>query len=135
MTKKSKTLNISLWVAQSILAAMFIMAGIMKSTSPIDQLAPMLPWTKDVPELLVRIIGVSELLAGLGLLVPSIFRIKPILTPVAASGILVIMLLALVFHITRSEFAALGINVFIASMAVFIAWGRFKKVPIQPKKN
>ena len=132
---KSKVLNIILWVVQVLLAGMFIMAGIMKSTSPIEQLSASLPWAKDVPAWLVRFIGVSEILGALGLLLPSILRIKPILTPVAASGIIAIMLMASVFHITRSEFPELGFTLLLALAAAFIAWGRSRKVAITVKNK
>jgi len=83
-----------------------------------------------LPVLLVRFIGVSELLAALGLILPSALRIKPILTPVAASSIIAIMLMASVFHITRGEFSESVFTLILGLAAGFIAWGRFKKVPI-----
>ena len=133
--KKSKSLNIALWIVQGVLAFLFLMAGFMKSTTPIDKLATMLPWTKDAPLLLVRFIGISELLGGLGLLLPSILRIKPVLTPIAATGLTIIMILATFFHISKGEYNAIGMTILFGLIAVFIAWGRFKKVPIQSKKR
>lgn len=130
----SKAFNIILWIAQVVLGGMFIMAGIMKSTTPLTELTPQLPWAADMPELLVRFIGVSELLGGLGLLLPSLLKIKPVLTPVAAVGLAVVMVFAIIFHITRSEFPAIGFNIILALLAAFIAWGRFKKAPISAKK-
>lgn len=129
----SKALNISLWIAQGLLAAMFIMAGAMKSTQAIEQLATSLPWVAEVPSLLVRFIGISELLGGIGLLLPSILRIQPKLTIYAAIGILIIMVFALVFHIVKAEFSVLGINIVVGLIAAFIIWGRTKKAPIKPK--
>jgi uncharacterized membrane protein YphA (DoxX/SURF4 family) len=132
-TKKTQPLNIAFWLSQAIPAVMFIMAGIMKTTSPMDQLAISLPWTKDVPELLVRFIGLCEFTAAIGLLLPSILRIKPILTPFAATGLIAIMVSASVFHISRGEYSVLGLNAIIAVIAIFIMWGRFKKIPIKPR--
>ena len=131
--QNSKVFNISLWIAQVILAAMFIMAGIMKSTQPIDKLSAMLPWVTHVPEILVRIIGVCEFLGAVGILLPSLLRIQPKLTPIAATGIVVIMVCAIAFHLSRGEASVLGINIFIAVVASFIAWGRFLKAPIIAK--
>jgi uncharacterized membrane protein YphA (DoxX/SURF4 family) len=131
--KPSKAINITLWIAQIILAAMFIMAGIMKSTQPIEKLSPSLPWTSQVPELLVRFIGVSELLGAIGLLLPSLLRIKPKLTVWAAAGIATIMLFAILFHISKGETAVIGINIFIALIALFVVWGRTKQAVILPK--
>ena len=105
----------------------------MKSAQPIDQLSEMLPWASQVPVALVRFIGISEVFGGLGLILPALFRVKPQLTVWAAIGLATVMLLALIFHISRGEFSAIGIIVIIALMAVFIAWGRTKKAPIQPK--
>ena len=112
---------------------MFLMAGFMKSTTPIDQLAVDVPWAKDVPEWLVRFIGISEFLGAVGLLPPSILRIKPKLTPMAAVGLVTVMVLAIIFHISRSEFPAIGFNLGLGAIAAFIARGRFTKVPILPK--
>jgi putative oxidoreductase len=125
-----RALNITLWIAQVILATMFIMAGFMKTTLPIEQLSLSVPWAKDVPEILVRFIGTCELLAAIGLLLPGVFRIKPRLTPFAASGLLTIQVFAMVFHFSRGEYAAIGFNLALGLVALFIAWGRFKKVPV-----
>ncbi|TFV96029.1 DoxX family protein [Algoriphagus kandeliae] len=132
-TKNNKAINISLWIAQGLLAAMFIMAGAMKSTQPIEALAEMLPWANEVPSALVRFIGISEVLGGLGLLLPALLRIKPILTPIAAAGLVVVQVLAAGFHVTRGENEVIGMNIMLALVAAFIAWGRTKKAPIQAK--
>jgi len=130
--KPSKALNISLWVAQILLAGMFIMAGAMKTFTPIEELGANAPWVKEMPNL-VRFIGVSELLGGLGLILPSLLRIKPILTPIAAVGIVIIMILAALYHAKMGEFGSIGFTVVIALLAAFVAWGRFKKAPILPR--
>lgn len=132
-TKSSKVLIISLWVAQSVLAAMYIMAGSMKSFQPIESLSAMLPWVSSTPPELVRFIGISELAGGIGLLLPAILRIKPVLTPIAATGLVVVQVLAIFFHISRGESSVLGMNIILVAIAAFVAWGRFKKAPIQPK--
>ena len=131
--KPSKALNISLWVLQFLLAAMFLMVGIMKLSQPIEKLSESLPWAAQVPEALVRFIGLSELLGAIGLILPALLRIKPILTPVAAIGIAIVMVLATFFHISRGETGAIGMNIILILIAAFIAWGRFKKVPIAAK--
>lgn len=134
-TQQSKPWNIALWVAQVILAGMFLMAGTMKSSMSIQDLSLSLPWAKDLPLFVVRFIGVSEFLAGVGLLLPSILRIMPVLTPYAATGIVIIMTLASGFHIARGEFQGVVFNMSLASIALFIAYGRFKKAPLQPKNT
>ena len=132
-TNQSKPLNVILWIAQVVLAGMFIMAGYMKTTTPIEQLSASLPWTKDVPVWLVRFIGTAEFLGALGLILPSLLRIKPVLTPLAALGIIAIMVMAAIFHVTRTEFSGVVFTVILASVAAFIVWGRWKKAPIRSK--
>lgn len=132
-TTPSKAVHITLWVAQVLLAAIFLMSGFMKASMPIEELSAMVPWTSDVPLTLVRFIGTVELLGGIGLLLPSLLRIKPTLTVLAAVGLAIIMLLAIPFHISRGETPAIGVNCMFMLIALFIAWGRWKKAPILAK--
>jgi putative oxidoreductase len=129
----NKAINITLWVAQVLLSAMFIMAGATKLSQPAEALAQSLPWVTSTPIALVRFIGLSELLGGLGLILPALLRIKPFLTTWAAIGLAVVMLLAAIFHATRGEFSNIGINVVIMAIAAFIAWGRSSKATILAK--
>ena len=133
--QRSKALHITLWIAQVLLAAMFLMSGFMKVAQPIDQLSKMLPWAAQVPEALVRFIGVAEVLGAIGLILPSLLRIKPKLTLIAAVGLALVMLFAVVFHISRGETPMIGMNFILMAIAAFIAWGRFKKAPITPKSS
>ena len=122
---KSKGLNIALWVVQSLLAAMFLMAGGMKLIKP--------EMAKDLPVALVYFIGTMEVLGALGILLPSILRIKPMLTPLAALGFAIILVLAAIFHFSRGEGSHTPVIFVLLAMAIFVAWGRYKKAPIQPK--
>lgn len=131
--KNNRGINIALWIAQGLLAMMFLMAGAMKTFQPIEVLAESLPWVTSYSQILVRFIGVSELLGGLGLILPSLLRIKPFLTVWAAVGLVVVMLFASIFHASRGEFSAIGMNVVLMAIAAFIAWGRNEKAPIQAK--
>lgn len=92
-----------------------------------------MPWTGQVPAPMVRIIGVVDLLGAVGLIFPALFRIKPNLTPWTAICIIVLMLCAILFHVARDEASSIGINIFSAILAAFVAWGRFMKVPIASK--
>jgi uncharacterized membrane protein YphA (DoxX/SURF4 family) len=123
-------MNIALWIVQLLLAFAFGMAGFMKTTTPISQLAAMMVWPGAVPPALVRFIGIAEFAGAIGLLLPAITRIKPWLTPVAASGLLTIMLFASIFHITRGELSILPMNALLGALAAFVAWGRFVRAPI-----
>ncbi|MGB0428865.1 MAG: DoxX family protein [Bacteroidia bacterium] len=130
--KQSKGLNIGLWIAQGLLALAFIMAGLMKITSPIEDLAANgMSFVTEYSEGMVRFIGISEVLGALGLLLPSLLRIKPILTPIAAIGLATVMVLAAIYHITHNEPPVP--NVILFALAAFVAWGRLKAAPIQAK--
>ena len=122
-----------MWVVQVLLAVAFGFAGVMKSTAPIADLVEKMVWPGALPEAVVRFIGLSELAAALGLTLPSLTRIKPALTPLAAAGLVVVMSLAAIFHITRGEISALPINIGLGALAMFVAWGRWKKAPIAPR--
>lgn len=132
-SNSSKKMNIVLWVVQILLAIMFLMSGIMKAAMPIEKLATMLPWASSVPAALVKLIGVSELLGGIGIVLPSLLRIKPNLTIWASSGLALIMLLAIPFHISRGETQMIGMNIMFMLLALLVAWGRMKKSVITPK--
>jgi len=130
---RSKGLNIGIWIAQVILALMMLMSGFMKISTPIAELGKTMAFVRDVPEGLVRFIGVVEILGAIGLLLPSILRIQPKLTVYAALGVAFIMILAIPFHISRGEVSGLPVNFAILLLAVFVAWGRMKKEPIASK--
>jgi putative oxidoreductase len=132
-TTSNKGLNIALWITQVLLAALYLMAGSTKLFQPIEEIVKMLPWVSETPAGLVRFIGLSELLGGIGLLLPAILRIQPKLTVFAAIGLTIVQVLAAGFHLSRGETAVIGMNFLLIAMAVFIAWGRTKKVPIAPK--
>jgi len=125
-------MHILLWIAQVLLACAFGMAGVMKATQPIDALTQAgIAWASQVPLALVRFIGVSELLGAIGLILPAATKIKPFLTPLAALGLLTIMILAMAFHLSRGEIQATPINIVLGGLAAFVAWGRTKKAPIR----
>jgi putative oxidoreductase len=131
--KNNKAIHITLWIAQVLLGAMFVMAGATKVFQPVEALAESLPWVTSTPILLVKFIGISELLGGLGLILPSLLKIKPFLTVWAALGLVVVMILAALFHASRGEFSVIGMDVILMSIAAFIAWSRSKKAPILSK--
>lgn len=130
---RPKALHIGLWVAQALMALAFGMAGLTKATTPLVDLAQQMPWTTAFPGALVRFIGVAELAAALGLTLPSLARIKPFLTPLAAAGLTVVMLLASLLHATRGELGVLPINATLGAIAALVAWGRYRRAPIVPR--
>lgn len=122
-------MNIALWIVQVLLAGIFLLAGAMKAFQ-YERAKTSLPWVKDVSRGMVTFIDISELLGGLGLLLPALTGILPWLTPVAAAGLALIMVLAIVFHASRHEGQAIGFNGVLHLLAVFVAYGRFVPIPV-----
>ena len=123
-------MNVALWVVQFVVAAAFGMSGVMKATMPIAALEQSMRWARDVPEGLVRFIGLCEIAGALGLILPALTRIKPGLTPLAAAGLTTVMVLASLFHVTRGELFALPFTLTLGALAAFVAWGRYTRVPV-----
>mgnify|MGYP001119479620 FL=1 len=130
----SKGWNIGLWVAQALLAAMFLMAGATKLMSGSAELVEMgMGWAENAPFLLIKFIGFAEVAGALGLILPAATRIMPNLTKLAAAGLAVIMVLAAGLHITRGEFEVVPVNVILFALAALVIWGRTNKAPIAPR--
>lgn len=130
---RSKALHIALWLVQLLLGVAFAMAGVMKVSKPIPELTQVMGWPGVMPEPLVRFIGAAELAGGVGLVLPALTRIKPWLTALAGAGLALVMVLAAGFHVLRGEFGALPVNLVMGGLAAFVAWGRFRKAPIQER--
>jgi uncharacterized membrane protein len=118
-------MNTLLWIVQAVLAAAFVMAGLMKATQPTEKLRPRLPWVEDFSPGTVRLIGIVEVLGGLGLILPAATGIAPILTPIAATGLAVVMVLAAATHVRRKEPSGVAVNAVLFLLAALVAWGRF----------
>ena len=129
----SRRLHMGLWVAQGLLALVFGMAGSLKLFAPIADLAEKMSWVKDSSPALVRFIGASELAGALGLILPSLTRILPKLTGLAALGLLLVMILGGAVHVLHGEANRLPVNVLLAGLAGFIAWGRLRAAAIPPR--
>lgn len=123
--KPSKALHIALWVVQGLMAVTLLWAASVKLFQPVAQVAAMWPWAGEVPVAVLKLTAVVDLLGGLGLILPSLLRVQPRLTALAAVGIVVLMLCASVFHIARGEGSQIGFNIVFGVLAMFVAWGRF----------
>jgi uncharacterized membrane protein len=130
--QSSKAMHIILWIAQLILAAFLLIGAVMKFM-PIEKIAPLIPWTGELQPVIVRLLGCIDLLGAIGLIIPALLRIKPQLTKWSAIGIIALMVSAITFHILRGEASVIGFNILIVVIAIFIAWGREKKAPIEGK--
>jgi hypothetical protein len=128
-----KAFNLALWIVQGLLALTFVGTGLWKLATPIPDLASKMPWMGQVSPAFLQATAVFDLLGGLGVLLPSLTRIKPRLAVVGALGCVGLMAGAIVFHIQRGEAANTPFNVFLAALAAFVAWGRLRKAPIDPR--
>ena len=122
-------MNVALWIIQVLLAALFIFSGGMKLVLPIEKMQDPVA----LPGLFLRFIGVCELLGGIGLILPSLLRIRPGLTPLAAAGLVVIMIGAVVISAMYMGVASALIPLLVGILAAFIAYGRSRLAPIAPK--
>jgi uncharacterized membrane protein YphA (DoxX/SURF4 family) len=115
-------MTIALWIVQVLLAALFLFAGIMKLVLPIEEMTKQTP----LPGLLLRFIGVCEVLGGLGLILPGLLRIRPDLTSLAAIGLVIIMIGATVITLASGMVAAALFPVVVGFLAAFVAYGRWR---------
>ena len=130
-----KALGITLWVLQVLLASFFVMVGYSHALMPFDQIAQQATWMNDVPRRLSLFIGYAEIAGGLGLIIPGATRLAPWLTPLAALGLATIMILAIPFHVLKGEASVIWMHALIAALAVFVAWGRWRKAPIAGRQG
>ena len=129
----SRALRVSLWITQILLAGVFLMAGGMKLSAPVDQLAANMPWVSGTMGALVRVIGAAEVAGALGLILPSALRIQPRLTVLAAAGLVLLMLGGFATHLSRGEFSAAPVPLVLAALSAFVAWGRSRRAVIAPR--
>lgn len=117
-------MNSLLWVVQGLLALSCVFSGLSKALLPLATVKQLFPWANQVPGALVRFIGACELLAGIGLVLPTATGIFPWLTVAAAVGLALLMLFAALFHAWRREFPPIGLNTVLLGLAVLIVVGR-----------
>lgn len=122
-------MNIALWILQAIVALGFVMAGSMKALTPKDKLGEKMGWVADFSGAQVKLIGVAEVLGGIGVVAPAAFRILPWLTPTAATALVLLMLGAIFTHIRRKEAKTMGASVVLALLSCCVALGRFFILP------
>ena len=121
----------ALWVVQTLLALLFLFAGVMKLVLPLDQLTGPV----ELPGPFLRFIGVAETLGALGLILPGLLGIRPGLTPLAAAGLVVIMIGATVVTLASGDVAMAMPPVVVGLLAAFVAYGRWRLVPHRPQQR
>ena len=118
-------MNIALWIAQGLLAAMFLMAGMTKTFQTAKAKAQF-AWAKERSDSFIRFVGISELLGAFGLILPMLTGILPWLTPIAAIGLSLIQLLAILTeHLPKKEYNVIPVNIVLLGLAVFVFVGRW----------
>jgi len=120
-------MNIALWIVQALLAALFLFAGSMKFIMPIEEMTKQMP---SMPGWFLRFIGVAEILGGLGLILPGLLRIQTGLTPLAAAGLVVIMIGATTITLMTTGIAMAMVPLIVGLLAAFVAYGRWKVTPL-----
>jgi uncharacterized membrane protein YphA (DoxX/SURF4 family) len=120
-------MNVALWIVQVLLAALFVFSGVMKFVMPIEEMTKQMP---SMPGWFLRFIGLAELLGGLGLVLPGLVRVAPSLTPLAAAGLVVIMLGATVVSAMIGPVWMALMPLVVGVLAAFVAYGRWRVVPL-----
>ena len=120
-------MNLSLWIIAGLMAAVFLLAGANKLLIPQEKLAkaPGGGWVLDFSAGFVKALGAVEILGAVGLILPALLDIAPILVPMAAVGLALIMVGAAIVTFRRQEFKHVLLNLIYLALLVFVALGRF----------
>jgi len=121
-------LDIGLRIFQAFVAVFFLMAGAMHAFH-YEAAKKSLPWVKDVPRGVVMLDGAAEILGAIGVILPRLTNILPVLTPLAAAGLAPIMAVGMALHARRKEYSAIGFTGLLFLMAAFVGYGRWFLVP------
>ena len=125
-------MNALLWVLQVLLAAVFLAHGLLLLMPPPDIAAQML---MSLPRSFWLFLGVAELAAAIGLILPGLTRVMPFLVSWAAVGIMVVMVSATGYHLVRGEISSAAVTLVLLIMATYVAYARSRTLPITPKRS
>ena len=118
-------MNRALWILQGLLAALFLFTGGTKLVLPIEEMTKQVP----LPGLFLRFIGVAEVLGAIGLILPGLLHIQPGLTPLAAAGLVIIMIGATTLTLVGGDLAPALIPLVVGLLSAFVAYGRWRLAP------
>jgi len=121
--------NIVLWVLQVLTALAFGGHGFLLISGP-QRMAERVPWVGALPAPFVRVLGGLEILGAIGVVVPAATGLMPSLTAAAAAGLVAMMVLAILFHITRREWPNIALNLLLGALAFAVAYGRLVIEPL-----
>ena len=122
-------MNVVLWIIQVLLALLFLFAGVTKLILPVEEMTKQMA----MPGMFLRFLGVAEVLGGLGLILPGLFRIKTWLTPLAAIGLMIIVIGATVLTLKMGGGAMALTPLAAAILCAFVAYGRWRMSPLAGK--
>jgi uncharacterized membrane protein YphA (DoxX/SURF4 family) len=117
--------NIVLWIIAGLLAVAFLASGAMKLIQPKEKLAAYMGVFEDFSAGSIKAIGTLEVLAAVGLILPAALDIAPVLVPLAAAGLVMLMVGAFITHVRRRETQGIVVTMVLLALAVLVAWGRF----------
>ena len=120
-------MNIALWIVQGLLVAIFLFAGSIKLVTPMEEMMKQMPLP--LPGWFLRFIGVCEVLGAIGVILPWLLRIRPGLTPLAAAGLVIIMIGATVYTLAAGDVPPALISLLVGILAAFVAYGRWRLTP------
>jgi uncharacterized membrane protein YphA (DoxX/SURF4 family) len=119
---KETAVETALWIVQVLLAAIFLVAGMTKLTQPrLKMAAGPMRWAADVSDAQFRAVGVVEVLGAIGLVVPAALGIAPLLTPLAAVGLVLTMVAAIRTHVRHADSDRLTVPIVVLALALFVA--------------
>ena len=122
-------MHVTLWILQGVLAVIFAIAGVTHFLPP-EGLPESMRGVAEMPAGVPYFIGAVEILAVLGLILPGLTGIQTRLTPLAGAGLILVMVGAVVWHAQREEFPNIVLNVILAVIAAFVAYGRWRVRPL-----
>lgn len=115
-------MTVAYWILAGLLALLYLFSGGSKVLRSREQLQPMMNWVDDMPMPAVRAIGVAELLGAVGLILPPLLGIAPALAFAAAIGLLVLQVVATLFHLSRGEKDNIGLNIGLVVVTAALVW-------------
>jgi uncharacterized membrane protein len=125
-------MNIALWILQVLLGVYFVFVGAIHFVIPPGLPEPM-SWMYELSPALHYFSGIAEILGGLGLILPGAFKIQTRLTPLAAAGLVLVMIGAMVWHLQRGETSNIAMNLILAALLAFVAYGRWQLSPLKDR--
>ena len=118
-------MNIAVWFVSGLFAAAYLFVGANKATRPKDKLVDGLPWAEDFSPATIKFIGIMEVLGAIGLILPWLTGIAAVLTPLAATGLVILQALAILVHLRGHEAKVVPMNTILLLAALFVAILRF----------